>query len=371
MVFILLQRYKKGSFNKVILYCIVYFIVLQFVITAFTPGKLIYNYRLNYDLVKDRPTNIEVVLEEIKATISHEKLDNYLVILGDSVSYSSPGPSDTSIGYYLNETAKSEEKDFRVFNLAMPSMQVGDIYTLLLKMDGYGISRDNVIINILYAGFVERTPNPPPVFWLKNQLKNMDIIAYQEMNIANDNKDEEQLQILTLTQNIKDKMYKNIPIFKYKDYLQVYIKEQMQKVKGQYIYVNEVVQPWYEKPFLKDLLREYEYQLGFNPTPFIMDSTNPQIYFLDKIIKLQEGKNTLMYLAPINEELVGEYLDKENYFKNVHTIDQYFNEKPVEYINYYGHIPFELFSDQIHYTSEGYRYLADLLWGQITEWNLK
>jgi len=368
---ILFQKFKKGHPNKVVFYCIIYLIAFQFIINAFSPSKLIYNHRLDYDLVKDRPTNIEAVLQEIKTTIANEKLDDYVVILGDSVSYSSPGSSNTSIGYYINEIAKNEEKKFRIFNLAMPSMQVGDIYTLLLKMDQYGISRDNVIINVLYAGFVERTPNPPSVFWFDKQLKDTDPVAYKDVYIRDNNDDKELSQIVVLTQNIKDKLYENIPLFKYKDYLQVYVKNQLQRLKGQVVYASDQVQPWYEKPFLKDLLGEYQYQVGLNPTPFIMDNTNPQIYFLDKIIKLQEDKNTLVYLAPVNEELVGEYLDKENYFKNVKTIDEYFSQKSVEYINYYGKIPFDLFSDQVHYTSDGYEYLAGLLWDQITMWDLK
>lgn len=367
---ILSQKLKSSSSNKVIFYCIIYLIVLQFIISAFSPSKLIYDNRLNYDLVKDRPTNIEAVLNEIKTTIVNEKLEDYVVILGDSVSYSSPGPSNTSIGYYLNETAKKEGKNFRIFNLAMPSMQVGDIYTLLLKMDQYGISRDNVIINVLYAGFVNKL-DTPPVFWLGDQLKDIDPSTYKEINIKSNDDEKKQSQIIAFTDNIKNKLYENIPLFKYKDYLQTYIKEGIEKLKGQVVYASEAVQPWYEKPFLKDLLGQYEYQVGFNSTPFIMDSTNSQIYFLDKIIELQEDKNTLIYLAPINEELVGEYLDKESYFKNVKMIDEYFEEKPVKYINYYGKISFDLFSDHVHYTSDGYKYLADLLWDQITVWNLK
>ena len=367
---ILSQKLKSSSSNKVIFYCIIYLIALQFIINAFVPSKVVYNHRLDYDLVKDRPTNIEAVLKEIKTTIANEELDDYVVILGDSVSYSSPGPSNTSIGYYLNQIAQDKGKKFRIFNLAMPSMQAGDIYTLLLKMDQYGISRDNVIINVLYAGFVEKL-DTPPVFWLDKQLKHMDPITYKEINTLGAKEEKKQSQIVALTQNIKDKLYENIPLFQYKDYLQVYIKEQLGKLRGHVVYASEPVQPWYEKPFLKDLLGEYEYQVGFNSTPFIMDNTNTQIHLLDKIINLQEGKNTLIYLAPINEELVGEYLDKENYFKNVKMIDEYFEEKPVKYINYYGKISFDFFSDQVHYTSDGYKYLADLLWDQITVWNLK
>lgn len=371
MFFILAKNTSKRPLNKVIFYFVTYLIALQFIFNAFVPSKTIYNYRLNYELVKDRPTNIEAVLKEIKTTIVNEKLEDYVVILGDSVAYSSPGSSDTSIGYYLNERANSEGKSFITFNLAMPSMQVGDIYTLLLKMDEYGISRDNIIIDVLYAGFVDRTPNPPPVFWLDKQLKVSDPITYKRIITSDNENKEKQTYIEVWGQNIKDKLYQNVSIFKYKDYVQVYVKEEIGMLKGKLADASEQVQPWYEKPFLKDLLAEYQYQIGFNPTPFTMDETNPQIMLLDKIIELQEGKNTLIFLAPINEELVGEYLDEENYFKNVERIDQYFSTKPIEYVNYYKKIPFNLFSDQVHYTADGYNYLADLLWEKIAVWNLK
>ncbi len=367
---ILTEKIKRKPSSKVALYFIIYLVAIQFIINSFSHGEVIYNYRLNYDLVKDRPTNIEAVLSEIKRIIISENLDEYVIILGDSVSYSSPGPANTSIGYYLNEKTRNEGKEFKVFNLAMPSMQVGDIYTILLKLDQYGISRDNVIINVLYGGFVERNPNPAPVFWLDRQLKDMDPDAYNYVNIQDDIEGSKS-KIVALTDKVKYEIYENIPLFKYKDYLKVFAKEQLQKLKGQVVQASEQVQPWHKKAFLKELMREYQYQVGLNSTPFVMDSTNPQIYFLDKIIEIQEGKNTLVYLAPINEDLVGEYMDKDKYFNNVEAIDKYFEQKSVEYVNYYWKIPFDLFSDQVHYTAEGYKHLSDLLWAHIEMWNLQ
>ena len=116
---------------------------------------------MNYDMVKNRTTNIDAVLEQVKLIIEKEHLKDYIVILGDSVAYSSPGSSNSSLAYYLNEMAKKEGKHFLVLNLAMPAMQTGDIYTMLLKMKQHGISNDHVIINVTYAGFVKRAPSPP------------------------------------------------------------------------------------------------------------------------------------------------------------------------------------------------------------------
>lgn len=348
--------------------------MIQFIIDKFPIGQIIYNYRLNYDLIKDRPANIEIVLKEVSSIITKEKLRDYVVILGDSVSYSGPGPFDTSIGYYLNKKAEKAGKDFKVFNLSIPAAQVGDFYTLLLKMDQYGISRDNIIINVVYAGFVERNPEPPPVYWLGKQLADMDPGVYGNTSSVKDRNIKEQLltmfSIRKIKNKLKDKLYETLPIYKYKDCLQVYAKDKLSRLKGRLVSADEPVQPWYTKPFLKDLLMEYQYQMGFNPAPFVMDSTNPQIYFLDKIIGLQGERNTLIYLAPINDKLVGEYLDYEKYFENIRFIDKYFAQKPVEYVNYYGKMPYDLFSDHIHYTFEGYEYLSDLLWDGMQAWGL-
>ncbi|WP_129598214.1 hypothetical protein [Anaerophilus nitritogenes] len=358
------------SFKKVCIYMIVYILLLQFGIPHIIPAQAVYEDRLIYDAVKNRPTNIEGVFEQVKKIIDQEHISDYVVILGDSVGFSSPGPADSSIAHYLNEKAKKSGKNFRVFNLSMPSMQTGDIYTVLKKMDQYGISRDHVIINVIYAGFVGRYPDPPAVFWLKDQLKEVDPKTYEHIKpqlVAN----EKQEKFIQKTlKPMKNNMYEKISIFKYKDYIQAYFQGKIKEIRGT-IASNEDVNPWTEKEFLKDLLKEPMYQREFSDTPFVMDESNPQIYFLNKIIDFQRNKDTFIFLAAMNDELLEENVSKPGFQENMKRIDDYLKKQPIEYKNFNHTIDYNLFSDHIHLTPRGYKILSDRLWDEIQKWDMK
>lgn len=352
----------------------IYLLVIQLCLPYFIPASIIYDNRLNYDFVKNRTTNIDTVLEQVKIIIEKEHLKDYVVILGDSVAYSNPGPSDKSISYYLNEMAEKEKRSFRVFNLAMPAMQTGDIYTMLLKMKQHGISNDHIIINIVYAGFVKRDPDPPAVYWLQQQLKSIDIDSYQkiESNLpASSNNEEKGFNVFkNIKTSINIFLYENISIFMYKDLLQLYFAEKINQIRGKIPVETKSVQPWYAKDFLPELLKQPEYRRDYADNMFEMDGNNPQIYFLNKIIELQKGKNTLIFLAAVNDELLYDDINKSGYQENLQRIDNYFKDKPVDYLNFYGKIDNKLFSDHIHLIPEGYYYLSKSLYKTINTWKI-
>ncbi|MTI46712.1 hypothetical protein [Sporosalibacterium faouarense] len=357
------------STKKVLIYFFIYAVLLQFGLKYLIPGDIIYSYRLKYDLVKDRPTNIEAVLENIKDTIKREKLDNYVIILGDSVGYSNPGPSDASLAYYFDKRAVEEDKKFRTFNLSMPAMQTGDIYTVLLKLKEYEISTDHVIINLIYSGFVERDPTPPIVYWLQDQLKELDKEAFMVARpYYNYDKKWYDIDFKNLKNEVVEFGYENISIFKYKDYVQLYLKNIYAKLRSKDVVTT--VQPWTEKSFLVDLLQEPMYQKQFSDKPFVMDDSNPNIYFLDKIIEKQKGKDTLIFMAGINEELLKNNVESQDFQENLKRVNRYFEKKEVNYIDYNGKIDTTWFSDHVHLTPNGYKHLADSLWKRISNWNL-
>lgn len=362
------------NFLKPIIYFIIYLLAIQLFMPYFIPTDVIYNNRMNYDFVKNRTTNIETVLEQVKITIEKEHLNDYLIILGDSVAYSNPGPADQSITYYLNDLYEKEGEIVRVFNLALPAMQTGDIYTMLLKMKQYGISSDHIIINVIYAGFVRRTPDPPAVYWLQQQLKSSDMEAYNKVagnlaaNAGTDNGETTAGILERVKSNGSLFLYENINMFKYKDLWQIYFSEKSRQIRNVLSAETQPILPWYTKDFLPALLKQPEYQRDYSDEAFEMDEDNPQIYFLDKIIELQSGKNTLIFLTAINDGLLGDDIGKAGYQANLKRIDDYFKGKPVDYLNLYGSIDNGLFSDHVHLTSEGYYYLSALLFAKINTW---
>ncbi|MCL2766968.1 MAG: hypothetical protein FWD21_04720 [Peptococcaceae bacterium] len=357
---------------KAAAFFLVYLLLIQFYLPYLAPSWVIYEHRLDYDLVKDRPTNMEAVLEQVRLIIKREQFTEYVIILGDSVAYSNPGPANESITSRLNEIWLQEGVGYPVFNLAMPAMQLGDVYTMLLKMQRHGISSDRLIINITYAGFIERDPEPPAVYWLVEQLKYLDNAAYEKIEpILPDYAKIDDISITDLDsvkKRLNTLLYENFCILKYKDIFQRLYTKKTGRGKKPYDTSPPPVQPWHTKAFLPELLQQPEYQRDFNVTPFVMDDSNPQYYFLEKIMEIQQGKNTLVFLSGINDRLMEKNISKPGYQENLSRIDEYFIGKDAIYINMYYLIDNEFFSDHIHLTADGYNLLSGILLEEIKKW---
>ncbi len=366
---------KMRRIYKVSICIIIYTILIQIFLSYLVSDRVVYQYRMNYDLVKDRVTNIEAVLEKIKHQIDSQQLKEYYVILGDSVAFSNPGPADKSLVVFLEKLASEQGKDIHVFNLALPAMQTGDVYTMMLKMMEYDISLENVIINLTYAGFVARNPDPPIVFWLDKQLNSVDSTTYTQISehLVKNNRGVEK-GIKGYKQTINDFLYSKISLFKYKDYTRVWVKQIYSDIKGR-IDMTADIQPWYTKDYLSEILKQPMYTNTFSDKPFVMDENNLNIYFLNKIFNLQRGKNTLFFLSAMNDEFLKEFVEKSGYQENMKSINTYMLEGSekygFEYVDYNGKIEYALFSDHIHLIPKGYEYLAEQLWDRVSKWDLE
>ena len=357
---------------KTAAYFLVYLILIQIFLPYLAPGQLIYDQRLDYDLVKDRPTNMEAVLEQVKLTIERENLREYAVILGDSLAYSNPGPASESISALMNEKWRSEGVGYPVFNLAMPAMQAGDFYVMLLDMEKHGISSDRLILNVTYAGFIGRDPEPPAVYWLTEQLKELDGAAYEKIEPALP--DYAKVAPVKITdwgavkRRLGTLLYEHVNLFKYKDLWQSYLSLRYGQWRNQAAAAPAPTEPWFTKDFLPELLQRPEYQRDFSAAPFIMDDSNPQCYFLNRIMELQRGKDTIIFLSGINPVLMEKNLSAPGYRENLARIDAFFEDKGVIYFNAYNMIDDKLYSDHIHLTKDGYAFLTGILLEQTAQW---
>ena len=358
---------KNNAFKKVIILIIIYLFLLQLFMYKVVDTSNIYNYRMDYDLMKDRPSNIHVVLETIKRKIDNEKIEDYIFIIGDSVGYSSPGTSEQSIGYYMEKAFDETGNEVAVFNLSLPSNQTGDIYTILLMLDEYGISRENIVVNVIYAGFIDRVPSPPLVFWFTEDIKKLDKETFNHIKnsqIINGKAKEDTIKERYNT--FKDSVYNTIAVTKYKDFIVADVMKKLGKYES--TWMNETGEPWMSKTFLRDLLNNPVYQEGFTDKPFTMDESNQQLYFLEKIIKLQEEENLIFFMSGVNTELLKIETDKPGYKTNLQTIDKYFEDKNATFLNLYDKINNDYYSDQVHFIPEGYEELANILVNNTTEW---
>jgi len=369
-----MKSWPNNSKPWVVVVClIIYLGLIQLSLPILAPAQVIYNQRLNYNLVKDRTTNMEAVLEQVKLIIDRENLQEYAVILGDSVAYSNPGPAAHSIASVLNHIYQREERGFPVFNLAMPAMQMGDVYTMLLAMEQYGISSDRLLFNVNYSGFIRRDQEHPAVYWLSWLLKRLDPETYQSIeSILPPFARVEKIRITqfsTIKNLINTFIYSEINLFKYKDAYQYYLKSRITEIRGIQQEPPQPVQPWHTKDFLLSLMQQPEYLRDYDDTPFVMDESNPEIFFLNRIMELQQDKHTIVFFTAVNDQLLPEQVSQPGYQENLARIHGFFAEKDLIYLDTQGRIDNNLYSDHIHLTSEGYYQLSMLLLEEMSWWD--
>lgn len=352
-------------------YAIIFFLAIQVALPWVLPEELIYNGRINYEVAKNKVSEIDVVLDVVSQQIAREQLKDYVIVLGDSVAYSGPGGPRQTISYYMEEISRAEGQPLRVFNLAMPAMQMGDIYTLLLKLQQHGIATDNLVINLIYQGFAARQPDPPIVFWLDQEFKELDPVTFavvrNHLAINQRGQSKEQSLSQTIKEFYEAKVYPLIPLLKYKDYLAQGALSEAKASLKQVASDAPDTRPWYEKPGLAELLAKPEYQKGLSEQPFVMDTTNPQILFLNKVMEQVAGKNVVFFLAPINQKLMQKNVDKAGYQDNLQRVDAYFKDKPVKFLNLENDMDQAYFTDHVHLTPEGYQRLAQVLYHEIKQ----
>ena len=200
-----------NSSKKVLIFMSLYILIIQFFLQHFIPVNLVYENRLIYEVIKDDSSDIDVALKAIKRIIKKEAPRDYIIFLGDSVGYGRPDSSKLSVTYFLNELAKSNKKDFLIFNLSIPAMQTGDYYTILLMLDKYGISHENVILDISYMGFSIKETNDPyeAVYWFNDELLEYGFKTWYKSDKS-------------LLDKTKSKIAGSISVFQYRNYIQYY-----------------------------------------------------------------------------------------------------------------------------------------------------
>lgn len=342
--------------KKAFCFTLLFFLLTQFTIPYLIPQTVVYNERIVYDVFKNNETSINTTIQQVKRTIEEENLKDYIIILGDSVGYSTPCQPENSIGHYLNLISKREGKAVRVFNLSAPSMMAGDIYTMIKLLNSYGISTQNLIIDICYWEFFVSKP----VFWLNYNFKSLDYPDYKKM--VEDKKKEKDSTWTEIKNDIRNTLLNKISILKYSGFVKVKVK---QKVNNCLKDTKIAVAAWYTKKDLPAIMKKPENSWYYSDKAFKLDDSNSQIYFFNEIIAMQKGKNTLIFLAAMNDKLLAGAASKPGYIENMEKVNTYFSKKAVKFVDYNGKIDYNNFSDHVHLTQEGYRLLSEDLWKRI------
>ena len=349
---------------KSVKYIVLYLILIQLLLPSFVSLADVYRDRMDYLLLKDNMRDIDPVLQQVKKEIDRRKLDDYIIMLGDSVLWGTPGPSHENVSAFMSRREGAPV----VFNLAVPAMQIGDMYTMLLKLDRYGISTDRLMFNIRYASFVERDPYPKAVFWLADDLRELDREAYDhilpQLRAAGYKPPETPYE--KYVHILHHDLLPKLSLMAYKDYLRKNLKHLMYRLTGKPIPSDALddARPWHEKDpaHVQAFLKDEQLIKSFSDKPFDLSERNPDVFFLNKIFEHQQGKKTMVILTATNHALMKADVEKPGYQANLAAIDRFFADKPVRYVNLEGVIPGDYFTDHTHLTKEGNERLAELLW---------
>ncbi|HHV79795.1 MAG TPA: hypothetical protein GXX40_09355 [Firmicutes bacterium] len=344
---------------RLALYSAVFFVLFQILLVVCLPLSTVYYYRMDYDVVKDNIADVGATLDMVKREIRQKHLEDYVILLGDSIMYSGPGGPTQSIGYFLNRGCEW------VFNLAIPAAQMGDFYTLLLMLDERGISTDHVVLNLTYAGFVKRDPDPPIVYWLGRELARLDLETYRSIAPDLARSREKQWSSDPFDSYLEYEVYPRIPVLKYKDFIRAAVERKL----GLRPIQEGDPRPWREKAYLKELLKQPVYRKTFDPSPLQLDDANPNVAFLKRIAEHQKGKDLLLFMSPINPELMQDEINEPGFVRNEVRLNSFLEDMAChygfQYIDLSGVISPDQFADHVHLTGEGYKSLARIIRKEI------
>lgn len=342
--------------KKSIIFLLIFLLSTELIFASVFPTRYVYNQRINYDVFKDNIYSIETTIKSIKRIIKNENIENYYIFIGDSVGYGTPCPPDKTISSYLNHLSKKDGEDIRFFNLALPSTMFGDYYTVLLLLDKYGVSTDNVVLNFSYWEIGTKNPT----YWFKHYLEELDKDSYNKMLQLGTIKEDSMWEVT------KSELYhfanNNISIVKYSGFTTNKIKLLSNKLLRE---PETILSVWSSKEDLKKNISKPENRWYFSDAKFDMTEKSAQIYFLKKIIDKQKNRNITFILNAMNNELLKEETSKQGYKDNISSIEKFFSNNNASFINYNNKIDYKFFSDHVHLLPEGYYFVAQDLWNKI------
>ncbi|GGI46888.1 hypothetical protein GCM10008018_19330 [Paenibacillus marchantiophytorum] len=352
---------KKKSIPYVVVFFLLINILLPYVISA----EAVYRNRLSYPLIVNNVRNIDPVIRYMKRKIDHDPAQDYVILLGDSVFYGSPGSSDQSISAFLEQMPERPT----VFNLSFPGSQLGDIYTMLLMLDEQGISTDHVILNVRYASYVPRVPYQPVLSWWQENLRVLDPGSYRKFKSQLGQTSDYPLYknpYIWLQDLLKKQVYPYIPLLAYKDYYQKSVDIQWDKLHNRPLPDDSLAlpEPWYTKDrdSLDAMLKQDQLKVAFTNQPLDLTESNPDVYFTRQIIRHQQGKETWIVMAGTNHDLMKDFVNDPGYVENSGRLDGFLSQLPVHYLNLEGQISESWFTDFTHLMPEGYKMMAQLIW---------
>lgn len=344
--------------SRSVIYVAVYLLLLQFALPRAIPTEWIYRHRVDYEMAKPNMAgNLSLAMDRIAREITENPGQDYIFLLGDSVTYSGPGGADQSIGYFLEQWLSAHGQSVRVYNLAEPAMLGADTYTTVLMLKEHGIPLKRVVLNQLYSDFYPHPESVALFSWMGDALKARDPEAW---TIAHG----PAAAPTPWTAQLRQFLLRPVSLWQYKDVLRARL-EQSLPIKSASGEVKDT-RPWTAKrEWLLSLMQDPVYQRLVDPRPLNLTDSAPQVQILTRMFREMEGADILVWLSPLNQELMAQWAQTPEYRANLQRLDAWFATQPVRYVNLESTMASDKFTDNVHMTPEGYRDLAAVLGQQL------
>jgi hypothetical protein len=338
---------------RTVIYVLLYLLILQFSLDFLVPTDWVYHYRVEYDMAKPSiPKTLDLAMERIAAEIRKEPSQEYIILLGDSVTYSGPGGAEQSIGYYLQDWMREHGQPVKVYNLAQPAMLGADTYATLLMLKEHGIPLHRVVLNQLYSDFYKHPADVPLFSWMGEDLHRLDPQAWQ---IAHG----PATAPVTWQVQLRQALLSHVALWRYRNVLRFRLNHVVPVLASAEV---KDTRPWTAKrAWLSQLMEEPMYQRFVDPRPLDTTPANPQVQLVQKMLLELSDARVLVWFSPLNQELMAPWVGKPEYRANVQRLDAYFRGLSVDYFNLESAMPSDLFTDHVHLTPDGYRNLAAML----------
>lgn len=313
-----------------------------------------------------------LVLDYIRRNRSHYDINVFF--LGDSVAYGAKTAEEDSIPACLERELQDRfpGKKVRVWNLAIPGSEPGDLYCVLRRVEG--LNPDLIVADFNMIFYGKASVEDPVAFdWLyldeglpEDAARTVDRIYHRRGK-----------------ERVAEFFARHWKLYRKRDVLNAILfgghpRKKLDELVQKYLLGNSPADPGSEKMGAgagtgkqfedAEARRKQRESVAFmyNPSP-VDPATNRAYLFTKEILSCLKGGEvrSLVFMTDQNPEILGELITNRGFRHNVHVVDGLLRRSGVPYISFYGRIPSWMFADHVHLTPEGNRFVARRLADEI------
>ncbi len=298
---------------------------------------------------------------------NRSRYDINVFFLGDSVAYGAETGEGESIPARLERELQGRfpGKKVRVWNLAVPGSEPGDLYCVLRRVEG--LNPDLIVADFNMIFYGKASVEDPIAFdWL-----------YLDEGLPGDAaRAVDRIYRRSGKERVAEFFARHWKLYGKREVLNAVLfgghprKKLDELVRGYLIGISPAA-PGSEKTGAgagagkqygdAEARRQQRESVAFmyNPAP-VDPATNRAYLFTKEILSCLKGgrARSLVFMTDQNPEILGGLITNRGFRHNVRVVDGLLRKSGVPYISFYGKIPSRMFADHVHLTPGGNSFVA-------------